>query len=256
MFYPSDPAELRAMVRQMLAEAGADPAPADEAVPRALIVPHAGFVYSGPVAAEAYRLLAPAADRIRRVVLLGPSHRVPFRGLAVPQADALITPLGAVEVDAGLKSRALRLGVAGEADLAHAHEHCLEVQLPFLQALLPEFTVLPVVVGEATDRSVLDLLEALPLEETDTLLLVSSDLSHYHPYAEARRLDADTVDEILSLSPESLTGERACGYKAIRGLLLWARGHGMSARLVDLRNSGDTAGGRDQVVGYASIAFD
>lgn len=256
MFYPSDPGELRRMVEGMLAREAGGGEPTDEPVPRALIVPHAGLVYSGPVAAAAYRLLAPAADRIRRVVLLGPSHRVPFRGLAVPEADAVSTPLGLVEVDAGLKSRALQLGLVGEADFAHTHEHCLEVQLPFLQTLLPQFTVLPVVVGEATDRSVLALLESLPLEEPDTLLLVSSDLSHYHEYATARRLDADTVDEILRLAPESLDGERACGYKAIRGLLLWARGHGMSARLVDLRNSGDTAGGRDQVVGYASVAFD
>lgn len=258
-FYPADPGELASLVESLLRDADvADPAPdaADEPVPRALIVPHAGLVYSGPVAARAYRLLRPAAKRLRRVVLLGPSHRVPLRGLAVPRAGALATPLGTVPVDPDLKARALRLGIVGEEDLAHAWEHCLEVQLPFLQSVLEDFTVLPVVVGESTDRAVLELLESLPLEEPDTLLLVSSDLSHFHDYASARRLDADTVDEILRLAPDELDGYRACGYKGIRGLLLWARGHGMAARLVDLRNSGDTAGDRSQVVGYASIAFD
>jgi AmmeMemoRadiSam system protein B len=254
-FYPADPGELSGMVRAMLEHAGPREAP-DEPVPRALIVPHAGFVYSGPVAASAYRLIRPAAGRIRKVVLLGPSHRVPFRGLAVPESDALATPLGEVPVDQALKAKATKLAVVDEADLAHAREHCLEVQLPFLQALLPDFSVLPVVVGECTDRAVLELLESLPLEEPDTLLVVSSDLSHYHDYATARGMDSETVDAILRLAPEALDGQRACGYKGIRGLLLWARGHGMSARLVDLRSSGDTAGDRRQVVGYAAVAFD
>jgi AmmeMemoRadiSam system protein B len=181
------------MVRGMLEHAGPREAP-DEPVPRALIVPHAGFVYSGPVAASAYRLIRPAAGRIRKVVLLGPSHRVPFRGLAVPESDALATPLGEVPVDQALKAKATKLAVVDEADLAHAREHCLEVQLPFLQALLPDFSVLPVVVGECTDRAVLELLESLPLEEPDTLLVVSSDLSHYHDYATARGMDSETVD--------------------------------------------------------------
>lgn len=255
-FYPADPGRLAEMVDGLLGGPDADAGPRDEPVPRALIVPHAGFAYSGPVAASAYRLLRPAARRIHRVVLLGPSHRVAFRGLAVPRADALATPLGTVKVDGELKARALAVAAVGVADEAHAWEHCLEVQLPFLQEVLDSFTVLPVVVGEATDRAVLSLLESLPLEETDTLLVVSSDLSHYRDYDTARQLDGETLEKILRLAPEGLDGARACGYRGIRGLLLWARGQGMSARLVDLRNSGDTAGERSRVVGYAAVAFD
>jgi len=255
-FYPADPRVLAEVVEDLLGGPDTEAGPGDEPVPRALIVPHAGFVYSGPVAASAYRLLRPAARRIRRVVLVGPSHRVAFRGLAVPRADALATPLGRVKVDPELKARALAVAAVGVADEAHAWEHCLEVQLPFLQEVLAAFTVLPVVVGEATDRAVLALLESLPLEETDTLLVVSSDLSHYHDYDSARRLDGETMEGILRLAPEGLDGGRACGYRGIRGLLLWARGQGMSARLVDLRNSGDTAGDRSRVVGYAAVAFD
>jgi AmmeMemoRadiSam system protein B len=252
LFYPGDPVELRAMLAGLLK----DGPPRSEPVPRALVVPHAGFAYSGVVAASAYRLLAPHADRIRRVVLLGPSHRVPFRGFAVPEADALMTPLGAVVVDPGLKAAALARPMVSEADYAHAWEHCLEVQLPFLQSVLSDFRVLPLVVGETTDRAVLEVLESLPLDAPDIVLVVSSDLSHYHDYATARRIDAGTLDELMALAPEGLDGRRACGYRPLRGLLLWARGMGLSPRLLDARNSGDTAGDRERVVGYAAIAFD
>lgn len=254
-FYPDDARELSARVEALLAAAGPGEA-GDEPVPRALVVPHAGYAYSGSVAAAAYRLLEPAAARIRRVVLVGPSHRVPFHGLAVPESDALATPLGDVPVDPGLKARALARPAVEAADLAHEWEHCLEVQLPFLQTVLESFTVLPVLVGDCTDREVLEFLESLPLEDPDTLLVISSDLSHYHDYPTARALDGATVDAILRLAPEALDGRRACGYRAIRGLMLWARGHGMTARVVDFRNSGDTAGDKSRVVGYASIAFD
>ena len=256
MFYPAGAEALAATVTGLLAGAQPSEAGADEPVPRALIVPHAGLIYSGPVAASAYRLLMPAAARIRRVVLLGPSHRVPFHGLAVPESDALATPLGDVVVDPDLKARALERATVGEADPAHAWEHCLEVQLPFLQSVLERFTVLPVIVGECSDRDVLEFLESLPLESPDTLLVISSDLSHYHDYTSARALDTATLGEILRLAPEALDGERACGYRGIRGLLLWARGQGMTARVVDFRNSGDTAGDKTRVVGYAAVAFD
>jgi AmmeMemoRadiSam system protein B len=251
LFYPREPAELRRQVESLLA---GGPPPADPP-PRALIVPHAGYPYSGAVAAAAYRLLQPGARRIRRVVLLGPSHRVLFDGLAVPASDYVTTPLGSIPVDTALRERALGLPGVKAADVAHQHEHSLEVQLPFLQVLLPGFTVLPIVVGEATDREVFALLESLPLEEPDTLLVVSTDLSHYHDYDTAQGLDRESLDEILALSPQVLDGEHACGFRPLRALLLWARGQGLTPRLLDARNSGDTAGDRHRVVGYAAVSF-
>lgn len=251
LFYPRDADELRLQVEDLLSGGQ----PAADPPPRALMVPHAGYAYSGAVAAAAYRLLKPGVERIRRVVLLGPSHRVPFEGLAVPQSDFLTTPLGSVAVDQPLRQRALGVPGVKAADVAHEHEHSLEVQLPFLQVLLPEFSVLPVVAGEATDREVLALLESLPLEEPDMLLVVSTDLSHYHGYDTARRLDGESLNEVLALSPQVLDGEHACGFRPLRGLLLWARGQGLSPRLLEACNSGDTAGGRDRVVGYAAVSF-
>jgi AmmeMemoRadiSam system protein B len=250
-FYPADASALRGAVDRLLAEAG--PAPREAAAFKALIVPHAGYVYSGPIAAAAYARVAAAAAGIRRVVLLGPAHRVPFRGLALPGVDEFATPLGRVAVDAAGAAAARRLPQVADNVLAHAAEHSLEVQLPFLQRVLGDFGLVPLVVGGATGESVaavLDLLWGGP----ETLIVVSSDLSHFHPYREAQALDRSTANTILELAPR-LDHEEACGATPVNGLLLAARRRGLVPELLDLRNSGDTAGDRRQVVGYAAFGF-
>jgi AmmeMemoRadiSam system protein B len=251
-FYPADPKALERDVRQQVA--GAAPSKEGAAPPKALIVPHAGYVYSGPVAATAYARLLPVRDQIERVVLLGPSHHVPLRGLALPDADAFATPLGVVELDAEAAARALALPQVRRLGEPHEWEHSLEVQLPFLQLALRAFRLVPLAVGDARDEEVAEVLEAL-WGGPETLLLVSSDLSHYHDYATARRLDAATSDAILALRPAALGPASACGRVPVRGLLLAARRRGLRPELLDLRSSGDTAGPRDRVVGYGAYAF-
>ncbi|MDJ0849788.1 MAG: AmmeMemoRadiSam system protein B [Myxococcota bacterium] len=230
------------------------PAPGGAGVPKALIAPHAGYVYSGPVAGSAYALLAGQRDVVTRVVLLGPAHRVYVRGLAAPDADAFATPLGDVPVDAAALARVLALPQVETLDAAHAEEHSLEVHLPFLQELLGDFTLVPLVVGDASPMQVEEVLELL-WGGPETLLVVSSDLSHYHDYATARRLDADTSRAIESLAPEAIGGEQACGRIPVQGLLLAAQRRGLEAVAVDVRSSGDTAGPRDSVVGYGAYVL-
>jgi len=252
MFYPAAPAALAADVRSYLARAVARPAKA-VAVPKALVVPHAGYVYSGPVAASAYVRLAAGRDTIRRVVLFGPTHRVPVRGLALPAVREFATPLGTVSVDREAAAAALTLRQVRESDAAHALEHSLEVQLPFLQAVLADFSIVPFAVGDATPAEVAEVIE-LMWGGPETLIVVSSDLSHYHRYADAREIDRATSEAILALSGP-LDQEQACGATPINGLLLVASRHGLRPELIDLRNSGDTAGDKSRVVGYASFAF-
>ena len=252
MFYPAAPAALAADVRAHLALALAHPAPTS-AVPKALIAPHAGYVYSGPIAASAYARLAAGRDTIRRVLLFGPTHRVPARGLALPSVGAFATPLGTVSVDREAAAAALALPQVCESDAAHAFEHSLEVQLPFLQSVLRDFRIVPFAVGDATPDEVAEVVELL-WGGPETLIVVSSDLSHYHRYAEACAIDRATGEAILALSA-TLDHEQACGATPINGLLLAARRHGLQAELLDLRNSGDTAGDKSRVVGYASFAF-
>lgn len=244
LFYPGDPRRLADMVDGFLA-AGAPL----ESPPKALVAPHAGYVYSGAMAGLAYATLAPVRDRITRVVLLGPVHRVPVRGLALPGCDAVATPLGEVEVDAaasGLDHVVTRPDV-------HAEEHSLEVQLPFLQRALREFVVVPLAVGSATAAEVAGVLDAL-WGGPETLLVVSSDLSHYHPYAAAKVRDAATVDAVLGLAGP-IAPEQACGAAPLNGLLAAAPRHHVAPVLLGACNSGDTAGDRGRVVGYASFAF-
>ncbi len=251
MFYPAAPAELRRAVQTYL-----DAAPGDGIEPRALIAPHAGYIYSGPVAACAYKLLvaSEAARRVRRVALLGPSHFVPCRGLALSTADAFDTPLGRVPIDRPAADRIAALSQVIPLDAAHAREHSLEVHLPFLQTVLEDFRLVPLAVGDATPAEVAEVLDAL-LEGAETLLVISSDLSHYHPYDIARKLDAETAAAIEALRPEAIGRDRACGRIPIQGLLALARRKGWRVRRADLRNSGDTAGPREQVVGYGAWAF-
>ncbi len=249
-FYPADPAALEALLRESFAEAReAPPHPV-----KAMIVPHAGLIYSGPVAASAYRMLLPQADRIRRVVLLGPSHRVGFHGLAVTSADAYETPFGIITIDKSAIAEIQALPQVHLLDEAHRHEHSLEVQLPFLQAVLKDFELVPLVVGEATPQQVAEVLERL-WDGDETLIAISSDLSHYHPYDEARMIDSATSQAILELDPSRIGYDNACGRNPVNGLLLLARQYGLKPELVDLRNSGDTAGDKSQVVGYGAYVF-
>lgn len=248
MFYPNDAGELRREIAEMLA------ATAPQAIaPKALIVPHAGYIYSGPVAATAYALIAGRRSRIRRVALFGPTHRVPVRGLAASGADAFETPLGTVPLDKEAIAEALRLSQVQLGDVAHALEHSLEVQLPFLQSVLEDFALAPFAVGDASGEEVAQVMEAL-WGGDETLILVSSDLSHYHTYDAARRLDRRTADDIVRLQPLA-DHEQACGATPINGLIAAARRKGLRARLLDLRNSGDTAGDKSRVVGYGAFAF-
>lgn len=248
MFYPDDPTALTAAVHAYLRAAS----PGAVERPKALIVPHAGYIYSGPVAAQAYVQLG-AAGGISRVVLLGPTHRVPLRGLALPRAQAFATPLGVVPVDEPGCALAAALPQVSSNAEAHAFEHSLEVQLPFLQTVLERFSLVPLVVGSASAAEVAEVLEQL-WGGPETLIIVSSDLSHYHPYREAQRLDAVTADAVLALRPD-LDHEQACGATPVTGLLACARDRRMRSELLDLRNSGDTAGDRSRVVGYGAFAF-
>jgi AmmeMemoRadiSam system protein B/AmmeMemoRadiSam system protein A len=257
-FYPGAAAELAAAVNKHMtaAEAGAQEARAKGApVPKAIIAPHAGFVYSGPIAGSAYARIAPAADRIRRVVLLGPSHRVGFRGVAVPTVDAFETPLGRVPLDRAAIDSIAKLPGVQMRDDAHAMEHSLEVHLPFLQRIFPQFSLVPIVVGDAGATEVAAVIEAL-WGGPETVIIVSSDLSHYENYETAQRMDGETVRAIEALAVNGISEPGACGRRPIRGLLEVARRRGMQAKCIDLRNSGDTAGPRSRVVGYASVVFE
>ncbi|MDP1928068.1 MAG: AmmeMemoRadiSam system protein B [Thiobacillus sp.] len=250
MFYPDNPSVLKHTVTDLLAHArvrdGLRP-------PKALIVPHAGYVYSGAVAASAYARLGELRDRIRRVVLLGPTHRVYVRGLALPDADRFATPLGDIPLDRDGMQRLSGLPQVGLSAAAHQMEHSLEVQLPFLQRALGDFQLLPLAVGEATPEEVAAVLEAV-WGGDETLIVISSDLSHFLPNAVARKVDGDTVNAILALKPH-LDHEQACGATPINGLLLAAKRHGLHPVVLDVRNSSDTAGDPERVVGYAAFAF-
>ena len=250
-FYPADPAELRNLVHVLLTQVP----PATGPGPKALIAPHAGYLYSGPIAASAYAQLIPARDLIQRIVLLGPSHHVALDGLATTSAEAFATPLGVVPLDLEAIRQVRSLPQVQQLDEAHVHEHSLEVQLPFLQTVLGGFTLVPLAVGDATPEEIAEVLEAL-WGGPETRFVISSDLSHYHDLQTAQRLDRATAKAIEALKPAGIGDERACGRIPIRGLLQVARQHGLRARTIDLRTSGDTAGPRDQVVGYGAFAFE
>lgn len=248
-FYPGESAALAADVSGYLTGAGAGSHPA----PKAIIAPHAGYIYSGPIAASIYARLAPLRGRVRRVVLAGPAHRVYVRGVAIPSVDAFASPLGAVRLDLAALAQLRRLPFVEVNDRAHEREHSLEVHLPFLQSVLGDFALVPVVVGDCPPAEMATLYELLWGGE-ETLIVVSSDLSHFLPYDAAREVDAHTARSILDLR-DRLDPEEACGAAPINGLLRAARSRGLVAEQVDLRNSGDTAGDRDRVVGYGAFAF-
>lgn len=251
MFYPGDAATLARDIRGFLEEPrepGFRPG-----FPKAIIAPHAGYMYSGSVAASAYALLKSARGTVKRVVLLGPCHRVAARGLALPGVSAFETPLGRVPIDEDAVAMLKGMPQVVTQPAAHAQEHSLEVHVPFLQSVLGDFKLVPLAVGFASVQDVADVIEKL-WGGPETLVVVSSDLSHYLPYRDASAIDRATVDSILSYRTD-IEHEQACGATPVIGLLLAAKKHGLQPELLDLRNSGDTAGGRDRVVGYASIAF-
>ena len=251
-FYPWHREALMDEVASLLAVADAQ-MDGTVTAPKALIVPHAGYIYSGATAALAYARLAGARDSIERVVLLGPVHRVPVRGLALAGASAFATPLGEVQVDAQAITRLSSLPQIVTSAAAHELEHSLEVQLPFLQTVLPNFKLVPLAVGDASAQEVDQVLETL-WGGPETLIVISSDLSHFLPYEEAQTVDGDTVHRILELNGP-LTHTQACGGTPISGLLLAARRHHLTPHLLGLCNSGDTAGDKQRVVGYTAIAF-
>ena len=249
-FYPSRADELAAMVDEMLD--GAAGAPKVAGAPEALIVPHAGYIYSGPVAASAYALLRPIAGSIRCVAVLGPAHFVPLRGMAVPAAEVWRTPLGDVTVDANLREAATTCG-ATVSDLPHEPEHSLEVQVPFLQRVLGGgFTLLPVAVGGAPPTEVAELIGIL---HERALVVISTDLSHYQDDATARRLDRRTADAVLARDPSAIGPDDACGVYALRGIVEHARRNDLRIELLDLRTSADTAGDPSSVVGYGAFSL-
>jgi AmmeMemoRadiSam system protein B len=271
LFYPDDPVALRSTVESLLAAAAPPAAPASRP-PKALIAPHAGYSYSGPIAASAFAALtagtagtagaagaagtagATFAAEVRRVVLLGPSHQVPLRGLGLPGVERFSTPLGEVPLDLEGAAAVGRLPQVAVRPDAHEAEHSLEVELPFLQVVLGPFELLPLVVGQAGGEEVAEVLE-LVWGGDDTVLVISSDLSHYLPAEAAERMDRETAAQILALAGP-LTSRQACGAAPINGLLAAARRQGLVPRQLDLRHSGDTSGDRGRVVGYGAWAFD
>jgi MEMO1 family protein len=251
MFYPREPRALAAQVQALLGGVG-DVAPR-LSFPKALVVPHAGYVYSGPVAARAYDELAGARGIVRRVVLLGPVHRVPVRGLAAPSAQAFETPLGTITIDQAALGALHDLPQVVKSDPAHALEHSLEVQLPFLQTMLGEFTLVPLAVGMASVAEVAEVLERL-WGGPETLVVISTDLSHYHSYEEARSVDAATLARIAACATD-IDHDEACGATPLNGLLSFAKKRNIPVRLLAACNSGDTAGDKDRVVGYSAFAL-
>lgn len=248
-FYPRDKAQLAQQVQGFLSAASAG----SSAVPKAIIVPHAGYIYSGAMAARGYSCLADARHTIHRVILLGPVHRVPIHGMALPGVDCFTTPLGEIQIDQAAADAIADLPQVIVSEAAHQMEHSLEVQLPFLQLALDDFTLLPLAVGTASADDVAQVINRL-WGGKETLIVVSSDLSHYLPYLAAQKTDRQTVDEILKLQ-DGIKHEQACGGTPVNGLLLAARGHRLQAELLGLCNSGDTSGDKSRVVGYASFAF-
>ena len=250
MFYPADKQSLKNDIHQYLNNVSVD----QKENPKAIVVPHAGYIYSGPIAASAYKQIIPLKDKINRVVLFGPSHRVAFNGLAVPESDIFNTPLGNIPIDQKGIQQLSDLPQVIVSDQAHRDEHSLEVQLPFLQEILGEFSLIPLVVGDAERHEVAEVINRLWGDE-HTLIVISTDLSHYHEYNEAKQLDRATSDAIKNLKPDLIGYEDACGRNGLKGMMTVAEEKHLSVDILDLRNSGDTAGDKGRVVGYGAYVF-
>jgi len=249
-FYPENPHQLHQMLNEYLNDAEAN-----AKVPKVIVAPHAGYIYSGHIAATAYARLKKANDRITRVVIIGPSHRVAFSGLAVSKAQSFITPLGFVAVDQKAVATIAKLDYVNFFEEAHTYEHSIEVHLPFLQEMLDDFKIVPIVTGEATPEQVSNVIDIL-WGGDETLIVISSDLSHYHEYAQAKQLDKATSKLIEQLQYEKISSNAACGQVPLNGLLKVARERSLSIKTIDLRNSGDTAGAKNSVVGYGAYVID
>lgn len=250
-FYPADPDELRALITNFFEQSKKS---TELPLPKAIIAPHAGYIYSGPIAAAAYCCLKLTRKIIKRVVILAPAHQYPVQKIATTKAGFYMTPLGQVKIDQEFLDTILTSTCVSVIQDAFSYEHALEVQLPFLQMILDDFTIVPFLVGMATDEEIASLLETV-WDGPETLIVVSSDLSHYHPDKIAKSMDAHTRDAIIKLEPSKIKPENACGYLSIKGLLKVAKKKGLKATCLDLRNSGDTAGGKDSVVGYGAFHF-
>jgi AmmeMemoRadiSam system protein B len=249
MFYPDDPRVLHEMIQQFLSNADAS-----LPIPKAIIAPHAGYIYSGSTAAAVYASLAKAKSQIKRVILLGPAHRYPFSGLAVTDADGFATPLGEIAIDKEAIKNVLLLPQVQVVNEAYAGENSLEVQLPFLQEVLGDFKLVPILIGEADNAQIVEVLEKL-WGGKETLIVISSDLSHYLDYKSAKNIDAATIEAILKLRPQDIAYEQACGRKAINALLTVARDKKLKPKLIAACSSGDTAGDKSAVVGYTGVHF-
>jgi AmmeMemoRadiSam system protein B len=255
-FYPSDPEVLAALVDRLLDDAWDEASEAGRPLrqPKVLVAPHAGYDYSGAVAASAYARVRPWANVIRRVVLVGPAHRAFVPGLATTSLDCWLSPLGPVAIDNVLRGRVVTHPAVVVDDAAHAGEHSLEVQLPFLQRALPGVSVLPLVAGRCPAGMVADVLE-LTWGGAETLVVVSTDLSHYHRAAQARIQDARTAAAVVACTWEAIGPDDACGVVPLRGALEFARRHALAVEQLDLRNSAETAGPAERVVGYGAFAI-
>ena len=250
LFYPEDKQTLKDDIQQYLNQAVGS----QYVHPKAIVVPHAGYIYSGPIAAAAFKQIIPLKDTIKHVVLLGPSHRVGFSGLAVPESTVFNTPLGNITIDQEGIQLLSDLPQVIVSEQAHREEHSLEVQLPFLQEILDEFTLIPLVVGDVERHEVAEVIKRLWGDE-HTLIIISTDLSHYHNYNEAKELDHATSDAIVNLKPDLIDYDDACGRNGLKGLLTVAEEKNLSVETLDLRNSGDTAGDKSRVVGYGAYAI-
>jgi len=248
-FYPANPVELSHMVHEFVATGQSS-----SVTPKAMIVPHAGYIYSGPVAGSAYSTLLSLKNTVQRVILLGPSHHVAFNGLAASSADFFASPLGLVPLDSDALQLIIALPQVHLIDEAHQQEHSLEVQIPFLQEVLGEFSLLPLVVGNASPEMVAEVLDVL-WGGPETLIVISSDLSHYQPYDIAQQQDSKTSHAIEKLDESAIHHEDACGRMPINGLLHLAKERNLHATTIDLRNSGDSAGDKSRVVGYGAYLF-
>ena len=253
LFYPGDAKKLQGQINVFL-QFAKDTVDDNEPLPKAIIAPHAGYIYSGPIAASAYARIAPLHNKIRRVVLLGPSHRVPLMGVAASSADSFSTPFGEIPLDRQTIEALEREQLVVTLDAAHEMEHSLEVHLPFLQTVLDKFSLVPLVVGSATADQISRLIEFVWNEE-DTLVVVSSDLSHYENYRAAQQHDQQTNQAIERLDFQHIGPQDACGCAPLNGLLRFAQQHHLHVQTVDYRNSGDTAGTKDQVVGYGAYVI-
>lgn len=251
LFYPVEADILQQDIYQYLDQARAK---TPTVIPKAIIVPHAGYVYSGEVAASAYKQIIPFKEQINRIVLLGPSHRVAFAGLAVPESDIFNTPLGDIPIDKNAVTKLLAMPQVIASERAHRDEHSLEVQLPFLQEILGDFSLVPLVVGEAERFDVAEIIN-LFLDDENTLIVISTDLSHYHEYGEANKIDSATSDAIVRLQPERIGYEDACGRNGLNGMLTVAEQKQLTVELLDLRNSGDMSGSTERVVGYGAYVI-